>query len=85
MKLKLRLRPEHGALQRVLVHTGRRGFEPVSLTARPDGDAMSVELEVRGARDITLLARTLERLYEVTSVDVVDDQELRACCNGGSK
>ncbi len=85
MKLRLRLRPEHGALQRVLVHTGRRGFDPVSLTARTEGDAMSVELEVRGTRDVSLLARTLERLYEVTSVEVVDDQGLRACCDGGSR
>ena len=72
MKLRLRLRPEHGALQRVLVHTGRRGFDTVALTARPEGETMHVELEVRGPRDLSLLARTLERLYEVTSVEIVE-------------
>ncbi len=71
MKLRLTVRPEHGALQRVLVHAGRRGFDPVALTARMNGETMHVEIEVRGPRDAGLLARTLERLYEVTSVEVL--------------
>ena len=77
MKLRLMLRSEQGALQRVLVHAGRRGFDTLAMTARPAPDGMSVEMELRGPRDATLLARTLERLYDVASVEIITEEETR--------
>ena len=71
MKLRLSLKQERGALQRVLVTAGRRGFETVAITARSSGARMEVELEVRGARDAGMLARTLERLVDVERVEVL--------------
>ncbi len=71
MTLHLSLRAERGALQRVLMATARRGFEPVSLRARRDAARMDVELVLDGPRDVHLLARTLRRLFDVERAEVV--------------
>lgn len=71
MKLRLRLSPEPGALQRVLTVALRRGFDPSSLHVRRDATGVDVDFEVTAPElDAALCRRQLERLYDVESVAV---------------
>jgi acetolactate synthase regulatory subunit len=67
-RLRLELHPEPGALQRVIVHVSRRGFEPVSVHAH----RTCVELELQGDRPVAPLARLLGGLADVKTVEVVE-------------
>jgi acetolactate synthase regulatory subunit len=70
-RLTATLGTEPGALQRVLVTAARRGFEPVAVVAHKNTECFTVELEVESDRPAALLARALEKLFDVLHVEVV--------------
>lgn len=74
-RLRLDVAAATGALQRVLVTLARRGYEPVRVDARREGDAFHVELEVEGPRSAEQLRPHLARLFDVRIVEVVSGGE----------
>jgi acetolactate synthase II small subunit len=68
-RLCLRLKSEPGAVQRVIVVASKRGFEPVGIDVRRDGEHFHMELSVESEKPKTLLVRTLGRLFDVESVE----------------
>ncbi len=70
-RLKLRVDEADGALQRILLVVSRRGFRPHRVTARLEAGRFEVELEVESTRSAATLARQLERLFDVRSVEVL--------------
>jgi acetolactate synthase regulatory subunit len=70
-RFRLELDEADGALPRVLLTAARRGGRPVGIVARLAAGRFEVELEVESARPPALLARQLERLFDVRSVEVL--------------
>ncbi|MGM0577709.1 MAG: ACT domain-containing protein [Myxococcota bacterium] len=70
----VRLKRAEGALVRMLGLVGRRGFEPVDLNAAATacGRWIDVHLTVQGERPSDLLARQIERLFDVEQVTFAD-------------
>jgi acetolactate synthase regulatory subunit len=68
-QLKLRIRTEPGALQRVLVFASKRGFEPVGMSVRRDGTLFTMDFEVESDRPRSILVRTLQQLFDVEEVE----------------
>lgn len=70
-RLHLLLKRTEGALVRLLGTVQRRGFEVAAIHTYPheDADIWRVELELAdGDRDISLLERQLEKLYDVVAL-----------------
>jgi len=75
-KVRLRVKCEPGALQRVLVFASKRGYEPVGIQVRRDGERFEMELKVESEKPKMLLVRTLGQLFDVESVlGMPDDNE----------
>lgn len=70
----LRVKHSEGALVRILGLTRRRRYDVVQLLAypSPDGDFMDVQMTVRSKRSAPVLARQLEKLLDVSHVQVLD-------------
>lgn len=68
-RLRLRVKSEPGALQRVLVFASKRGYEPVGLDVRREDGQFHMEFEVESDKPRTLLVRTLRQLFDVESVE----------------
>jgi acetolactate synthase regulatory subunit len=73
---QLRVKHSEGALVRILGLTRRRRYDVVQLLAypSPDGDFMDVQMTVRSKRSGPVLARQLEKLLDVSHVQVVDGE-----------
>lgn len=72
----LRVKHSEGALVRILGLTRRRRYDVVQLLAypSPDGDFMDVQMTVRSKRSAPVLARQLEKLLDVSHVQVLDGE-----------
>ncbi|MFY9530584.1 MAG: ACT domain-containing protein [Candidatus Acidiferrales bacterium] len=73
---QLRVKHSEGALVRILGLTRRRRYDVVQLLAypSPDGDFMDVQMTVRSKRAAPVLARQLEKLLDVSHVQIVDGE-----------
>ncbi len=70
--LRMTLAPREGALVRVLGLIERRGFVPIRMGVEPSDNGNSeLSLVVRSTRPIELLIRQLNRLLEVSCVEVM--------------
>ncbi len=69
--LSIAMTRTEGALVRVLGLAERRGFPPISIDARPDGELFLISLTVRATRPIELLIRQLTRLFDVQDVELL--------------
>ena len=70
--LKMTLAPREGALVRVLGLIERRGFVPIRLGVEPSENGNSeLSLVLKSSRPVELLTRQLDRLLEVSSVEVM--------------
>jgi acetolactate synthase regulatory subunit len=69
--MRLSLLPVEGALLRVLGLVGRRGYDVVHALVRPGGDGRGsdVEMVLEGAGSGEVLARQIEKLFDVACVE----------------
>ncbi len=70
--LKLNIKPNSGALLRVLGLVERRAWSTTGLTThgRRSGTDLEFDLQVLGGRPIDILVRQLQRLHVVNAVEV---------------
>ena len=73
LTLQLRVKNEEGALLRVLSMTRRRRFDLLSVNAdsSADGRFMDVRMTVKAERSAPAFVRQIEKLVDVTHVEVV--------------
>lgn len=82
-QLNIRMRRAEGCLVRLLGVVQRRGYEVVSLTADLDSEARAYDIRLvfspisttaePAGRPPDILVRMIERLYDVDSVEVVEE------------
>jgi len=74
LTLQLRVKNEEGALLRVLSMTRRRRFDLLSVNAdsSADGRFMDVRMTVKAERSAPAFVRQIEKLEDVTQVEVLD-------------
>lgn len=72
--LQLRVKQSEGALVRVLGVTRRRRFDLLQLTARAteDGDFFDVQMTVKADRAEHTLVRQIEKLEDVSRVEILN-------------
>ncbi|HUJ32531.1 MAG TPA: ACT domain-containing protein [Candidatus Acidoferrum sp.] len=77
LTLRLQVKNDEGALVRILGTTRRRRFDLVSLKAdcSPDGSFLEVRMTVQADRPESTLVRHLEKLMDVSQVEVVKPGE----------
>jgi acetolactate synthase II small subunit len=86
--LQLRMKQVEGALVRLLGVTRRRRFDILSLKAFPSAEAgfYDVQMTVRADRSAPAFVRQVEKLVEVSNVEVIEltdpAQEVRAAHSG---
>lgn len=73
LTLQLRVKNEEGALLRVLSMTRRRRFDLLNLSAdsSTDGQFLDVRMTVQAERSAPAFVRQIEKLVDVTHVEVV--------------
>lgn len=73
LTLQLRVKNEEGALLRVLSMTRRRRFDLLNLSAdsSTDGRFLDVRMTVQAERSAPAFVRQIEKLVDVTHVEVV--------------
>ncbi|EHQ51777.1 acetolactate synthase 2 regulatory subunit [Ectothiorhodospira sp. PHS-1] len=64
-QFQLFARPAEGSLERILRTVRARGFEVQDMNVRLEGGRYHVRLRVGGRRDTGMLARQLEKLWDV--------------------
>ena len=70
-RLNIRFRPVEGAVVRMVGLVERRGYlvRGLSMTERPGGASLSIDVEPRDAsRQVQVLAQQLGRLIDVTEI-----------------
>lgn len=74
LTLQLRVKNEEGALLRILSMTRRRRFDLLNLAAdsSTDGRFLDVRMTVQAERSAPAFVRQIEKLVDVTHVQVVD-------------
>ena len=72
-KLRIEAVPEPHLLQRVLVAVSGRGFVPVRVESSKQGSLLRIDLELEGDRPAQPLARRLQRLVNISRVEVADE------------
>lgn len=74
LTLQLRLKQEEGALVRLLSVTRRRRFDILDLKMFPSGEAgfFDVQMTVTANRAGDPLVRQIEKLIDVSDVEVID-------------
>ena len=75
--LQLRVKQSEGALVRILGVTRRRRFDLLHLTAdtTEDGHFLDVQMTVQADRAENTLVRQIEKLEDVSQVEVVEPNE----------
>ena len=75
--LQVRVRQSEGALVRILGVTRRRRFDLLHLTAdaSDDGNFLDIQMTVQADRAENTLVRQIEKLEDVSQVDVVEPDE----------
>jgi acetolactate synthase regulatory subunit len=75
--LQVRVRQSEGALVRILGVTRRRRFDLLHLTAdaSDDGNYLDIQMTVQADRAENTLVRQIEKLEDVSQVDVVEPDE----------
>ncbi|MFZ3214842.1 MAG: ACT domain-containing protein [Candidatus Acidiferrales bacterium] len=75
--LQLRVKQSEGALVRILGVTRRRRFDLLHLTAdaSEDGNFLDVQMTVQADRAENTLVRQIEKLEDVSQVEVVEPDE----------
>jgi acetolactate synthase regulatory subunit len=75
--LQLRVKHSEGALVRILGVTRRRRFDLLHLTAdaTEDGHFLDVQMTVQADRAENTLVRQIEKLEDVSQVEVVESNE----------
>jgi acetolactate synthase regulatory subunit len=75
--LQLRVKQSEGALVRILGVTRRRRFDLLHLTAdtSEDGHFLDVQMTVQADRAENTLVRQIEKLEDVSQVEVVEPNE----------
>lgn len=75
--LQLRVKQSEGALVRILGVTRRRRFDLLHLTAdtTEDGHFLDVQMTVQADRAENTLVRQIEKLEDVSQVEVVEPDE----------
>jgi len=78
--LQLRVKQSEGALVRILGVTRRRRFDLLHLTAdtTEDGHFLDVQMTVQADRAENTLVRQIEKLEDVSRVEVVEPDETAA-------
>jgi acetolactate synthase regulatory subunit len=78
--LQLRMKQSEGALVRILGVTRRRRFDLLHLTAdtTEDGHFLDVQMTVQADRAENTLVRQIEKLEDVSQVEVVEPDETAA-------
>jgi acetolactate synthase regulatory subunit len=80
LTLQLKLKQNEGALVRVLSVTRRRRFDLLSLKATPSSDAgfLDIQMTVQADRSSSFLIRQIEKLVDVSHVEVLESADTSA-------
>ena len=68
--MKITLKPERGALLRILMLATKRGFEPAEMHAVTTPTGSSLDLSLEGKETIRSLVSEFKNLYSVESVEL---------------
>ena len=84
--LQLRVKQSEGALVRILGVTRRRRFDLLHLTAdtSEDGHFLDVQMTVQADRAENTLVRQIEKLEDVSQVEVVEPDAIQRRTAGGA-
>lgn len=68
--MKITMKPERGALLRLLTLATKRGFEPAEMHAVTTPTGSSLDLSLEGKESIRSLISEIENLYSVETVEL---------------